>query len=562
MHKKRLTFFLIFVVISFFIILIRLVDIQIIHHSFYKKKAESQRRRIIPIATDRGDIYDRNGELLATSIDVKSIYVNPKEFVAYSKLENALDITLPRFSKKRLFAWVKRKVDSKTVQKIENLNLPGVYFLDEKKRIYPKGSLASQVLGFVGVDNEGLSGVELSMEDYLKGEALNIVTESDPAGYELLTKRESEKTKISSGSNIYLSIDESIQYFAEREIKKAVEKYSALSGLVIVMDTKSGEILAMAGKPDFNPNNYDKFSSKVWRCKALDIYEPGSTFKTITAAIGLNEGVIGLDSKFNALDKIVVGGKTIENSHKINWKGNRFCTLSYTLEQSINTAMVQIGLKLGKEKLYNGIKNFGFGDSVDVGLRGESPGIVRHFSYWYAPDIAMMTFGQSIAVTPLQLCLAYLAIGNKGELVKPALIKKIQSEDQKFVKKSTVNKIRNAISKKISSEVLELLENVVLKGSGRRAKIKGFRVGGKTGTAQKANPDGRGYFKDKYIASFIGLAPISDPKVLCLVVVDEPHGSIWGESVAGPVFQRVVEETLRYLNIKPDNLTGEAKIAN
>src|SRR3989339_117131 len=407
MHKKRLTFFLIFVVISFFIILIRLVDIQIIHHSFYKKKAESQRRRIIPIATDRGDIYDRNGELLATSIDVKSIYVNPKEFVAYSKLENALDITLPRFSKKRLFAWVKRKVDSKTVQKIENLNLPGFYFLDEKKRIYPKGSLASQVLGFVGVDNEGLSGVELSMEDYLKGEALNIVTESDPAGYELLTKRESEKKKISSGSNIYLSIDESIQYFAEREIKKAVEKYSALSGLVIVMDTKSGEILAMAGKPDFNPNNYDKFSSKVWRCKALDIYEPGSTFKTITAAI------------------------------------------------------VQIGLKLGKEKLYNGIKNFGFGDSVDVGLRGESPGIVRHFSYWYAPDIAMMTFGQSIAVTPLQLCLAYLAIGNKGELVKPALIKKIQSEDQKFVKKSTVNKIRNAISKKISSEVLELLENVV-----------------------------------------------------------------------------------------------------
>ena len=541
------------VFVVFGIVIIRLIDIQIVHHSFYKQKAQNQRRRIIPIAMERGDIYDREGRLLATSVDVKSIYINPKEFRDYAKLENVLGKKIPRFSNKKLFAWVKRKVDFLTAKKIEEIGIPGVYFLDEKKRVYPKGRLAAQILGFVGLDNEGLSGIELGMEDYLKGEEQNIVTESDPSGYELLTKRESKKKKVSSGSDIYLTIDESIQFFAERELERTVAEYSALSGLIIVIDVENGEILALAGKPDFDPNYYAKSNPKNWHCKSVDIYEPGSTFKVITAASGLDCGVITLDTKLRALDQFEIGGRVIKNSHQINWGGNSTVSVSKMLEQSINTAVAQIGIKMGKERFYQKIRQFGFGDLIGLGLPGESRGIVKEPSTWYAPDIAMMTFGQSIAVTPVQLCAAYMSIANDGNLIRPQLIKKIQNEDLSFIKKSRREEIGKSLSSKAAEDARLLLGNVVLKGSGRKAKIEGFTVGGKTGTAQKAAEGGRGYLKDRYIASFIGFAPLSKPKILALVLVDEPKRVIWGETVCGPAFKNVVENTLRYLNIKPDN---------
>ena len=559
MSKKRVRALIIIISIAFILIAIRLLDIQVIHYSFYKSKAENQHRRIIPLAAERGDIYDRNGELFATSIDLPSIYINPKEFKNYEKLEQVLKEKITRFSNRRLFGWVKRKIDPALADKVKSLNLPGVYFLTEKKRVYPKGRMASQVLGFVGLDNEGLSGIELGMEDYLKGEESSIITESDPAGYELLSKRESKKKKDSSGASIYLTIDESIQFYAERELEKIIKQYSAVSGMIIVADVENGEILALAGKPDFDPNNYSKSNPRNWRCKAVDVYEPGSTFKTITAAIGLDAGVVNLESQLKVLNQLEIGGKIIKNSHNITWKGST-CSLFYMLEQSINTVVAQISIKLGKDRFYNKIRDLGFGDLIDVGLPGESRGIVRDPSTWYKPDIAMISFGQSIAVTPLQLCAAYIAIANGGTLIKPQLIKKIESDDQKFVKTSRLEEVRKALSKKTSEDTIKLLESFVLHGSGRKAQIKGFKVGGKTGTAQKAE---RGiYVKGRYIASFIGFAPLSKPKIVALVLIDEPKGVIWGETVCGPGFSQVVENTLRYLSIKPDNLTGEAKTKN
>ncbi|MFA6431480.1 MAG: penicillin-binding protein 2, partial [Candidatus Margulisiibacteriota bacterium] len=352
---------------------------------------------------------------------------------------------------------------------------------------------------------------------------------------------------------VTLSIDSNIQYIAEREIESQIKRSSAISGTLIVMNVKTGEILALASKPDFNPNEFGKASNKLWHPRFLDPYEPGSTFKIFTAAAGIEQGVIKADSKLKALDEIVVGGKTIKNSHKIDFGGPAI-SISKMLEQSVNTATSQVGLKLGPQKFYDMIARFGFGERTGFGMLSESPGIVKEPKNWYKSDVAMITFGQGIAVTPMQLISAISAFANNGKVVRPCLIKKVESEDGKFMKIYSGEWRGNAISGKTAADMRQLLRNVVTKGSGRRASMEGFTVGGKTGTAQKAAPGGRGYMKGNFIASFIGIAPMNDPQIAALVIIDDPKGSIWGESVCGPVFKNVVEFTLRYLNTKPDVL--------
>lgn len=549
MKKDRTYLLLILFLILSLIILIRLIILQIFEHERLKGMAERQRTRIITLAADRGDILDRNGRILATSLAAFSIYVNPREFKDVSALSNLLGKKVGPFDGKKLFAWVVRKIEKGLAQKVEDGKIPGVYILPEKKRVYPKGRLASQVIGFCGMDNEGLSGLELSYDKYLIGVEGRIVTESDPMGYELLSVNEKDIADASPGTNLTLTIDESIQYLAESKLEAVLKKFKALSGNIIVMDIKSGDILALAGKPDFDPNEYAKFDPKRWRTSAVDVYEPGSTFKVITTAAGLDEGVINLDTKLKALNSITVGGKIIKNSHQINWNGSTI-SISRMLEQSINTGAVQIGLKLGPERFYKKIKDFGFGDRLSINLPGESPGILRHPRDWYKPDIAMMAFGQSIAVTPIQLISAIGSIGNGGKRIKPVLVRKIESVDGSFIKTFQCEELNRTVSNNTAIEVTKLLENVVLFGSGKRAKMNDYRVAGKTGTAQKAA--GGIYLKDRYIASFIGFAPLADPRLVALVIINEPKGSIWGESVAGPVFKEVVEGALRYLNVPPD----------
>jgi len=548
--KKDRTYLLLilFLVLSL-IILIRLIILQIFEHEKLKGMAERQRTRIITLAADRGEILDRNGRILAISLDTYSIYVNPREFKDVSALSNILGEKIGPFDGKKLFAWVVRKIEKGLAQKVEDSKIPGVYMLPEKKRVYPKGRLASQVIGFCGMDNEGLSGLELSCDKYLKGVEGRIVTESDPMGYELLSVNEKDIADASPGMNLTLTIDESIQYLAESKLEAVLKKFQAISGNIIVMDVKSGDILALAGKPDFDPNEYAKFDPKRWRTSAVDVYEPGSTFKVITTAAGLDEGIINLDTKLKALDSITVGGKVIKNSHQINWNGSTI-SISRMLEQSVNTGAVQIGLKLGPERFYKKIKDFGFGDRLSINLPGESSGILKHFSNWYKPDIGMMTFGQSIAVTPIQLLSAIGSIANGGKRIRPVLVRKIESIDGSFVKTFQGEELNRTVSNSTAIEVTKLLENVVLFGSGKRAKMNDYRVGGKTGTAQKAA--GGIYLKGRYIASFIGFAPLTDPQLIVLVIINEPKGSIWGESVAGPVFKEVVEGALRYLNVPPD----------
>ena len=529
MTARRIRALFVILLLFSLIVVIRLFVLQIIQHSFYQERSSEQRTRVINLAANRGDILDRNGEILATSVDTVSVFTQEKGF-----------------------AWLARKLPRTEAEKLKAEDPKNYVILKEKKRVYPKGKMAAQTIGFVGSDNQGLSGAEIALDKYLKGKAGRIVTEGDPQGRELYgALREINPSE--NGMNVTLTIDNNIQFIAEKEIEAQIRASSAISGTLIVMNAKTGELLALASKPDFDPNNYSNYDNRLWHPRFVDPYEPGSTFKLITAASGLEEKAITPDSKLQALDRIVIGGKVIENSHKIAWPGSQI-SVSFVLEKSLNTGAAQIGLKLGPEKFYDSIKKFGFGRTTGFGLDGESVGIVRPWQRWYKPDIGMISFGQGIAVTPLQLLSAVSAFANHGKIVAPYLVKKIESDDGKFVKYNDTQWRGRAVSEKTAAEMKTLMRNVCLYGSGNHAQMKLFSVGGKTGTAQKSLPGGRGYLKGHFIASFVGLAPMTDPAVIALVIIDDPKGSIWGETVCGPVFKNVVEYSLRYLNAKPDML--------
>jgi len=515
-----------FLLISLAIVL-RLFVLQVLQYNFFRERSSQQRTRVINLSANRGDILDRNGEVLATSIDTYSVFTQ----------ENG-------------FAWLARKLPKDQADKLKAEDPKNYIVIKEKKRVYPKGRLAAQALGFVGSDNQGLSGAEIALDKYLKGKTGRVVTEGDPQGRELYgAVREIDPSE--DGMNVTLTIDKNIQYIAEKEIAAQVRASQAISGTLFVMNAKTGELLALASKPDFDPNDYGKSSNRLWHPRFVDPYEPGSTFKLITAAAGLEDKAIKPDSKLQALDRIEIGGKVIENSHKIDWPGSQV-SVSFMLEKSLNTGAAQIGLKLGPEKFYERLRKFGFGESTRFGLDGESAGIVRPWQRWYKPDIGMITFGQGIAVTPFQLLSAISAFANRGRLVAPYLVKKIESDDGKFVKYNDTEWRGRAVSEQTAAQMKVWMRNVCLYGSGGKAQMKLFAVGGKTGTAQKSLPGGRGYMKGHFIASFVGMAPLNDPEVICLVIVDDPKGSIWGETVCGPVFKTVVEYSLRYLNAKPD----------
>lgn len=526
-NKPRILILLGIFVVLFILVILRLLDLQVLHHRFYLDKSQQQRTRIIKLASQRGDIFERSGNILATSIDSFSV-------LQYRK------------------GWIARKLSLTAAKKIQAENPQEIGLLKEKKRIYPKDRLAAQVIGFAGIDNQGLSGVELAFDEYLRGKEGRIITEGDPKGRELYGALRELEPGV-DGMNLTLTIDENIQYVAERELAKRIKISRALSGMCIVMDAKTGELLALASKPDFNPNAYQKSGRKLWHPRFLDPFEPGSIFKLVTVAAALEEGVISLKTRLKAMDKIVVGGKVIKNAHPIEWPGKRI-SISKMLEDSINTGSVQVGLKLGPERFYHYIRAFGFGERTSFGMWGESRGIIRHWKRWYKPDIAMITFGQSIAVTPLQLLSAASIFANQGIKVKPILVKKIESSDGRFVRFFSQGRKKRVISKKVAGQMKELMRNVILKGTGKRAKIKGFGVCGKTGTAQKVGRSGRGYLKDHYIASFIGFAPFDDPQIITLVIIDDPKDRIWGGEVCAPLFKDVTEYALRYLNVKPDML--------
>lgn len=548
-----------------FMIIARLFQIQILENAFYREKALDQRMKIIDLSPPRGDIYDRNGKLFATTVDSSSVFIIPTEIVSKEytakRLSEILSISyadlIEKCKSRRSFVWAKRKLDDPLALKVKKAGLSGVYFQTEKKRIYPRQTLASQVIGFVGMDNQGLAGIEQSLDKYLRGIEGKIITEKDPQGREILSANQRVLQEQTYGMNVELTLDEAIQFFTENAVESAVKRHHASLGMAIVMDTQSGEILAMAGYPDFDPNEYKKSPMQNWQTMPVSfVYEPGSTFKVITAAAAIDSGAADEKTELKHLASINVGGRIIKNSHDVpKFSGRYSITISEMLQQSLNTGAVQLGLKMGKEKFYSYIRRFGFGDAVKVGLPSESSGIVHRPSKWYAPDIGMITFGQSIAVTPIQLISAVASIANGGQRMKPYIIRKIESLDGRFVKKYSAEICGQPIKNSTAAFVTGMMEDVTNLGSGKPSKIRYFRVASKTGTAQKPAPGG-GYLAGHFIASHVAFMPASKPRIAILVIVDDPKaGTIWGETVAAPIIREIGEKTLRYLNIPPDNLS-------
>lgn len=552
--KRRLVLLLLFSLIISFILLGRIFWIQFVRGEELKHRALSQWTSDVPIEPKRGTIFDTKLNPLSISATVDTVVASPPDIKDIEStaalLATALNIdrvnieeTLKEAKDKNKGAiYIKRKITDEESEAIRRLDLSGIYFTKENKRFYPERNLCSHVLGFTGIDSQGLDGVELIYEKYLKGSPGRIVSETDalsrrlPFGVDKYIPPE-------DGLDLVLTIDKIIQHIAERELEKALAEHNAKKGIVIVMDPKSGEILALTNKPDYDPNNYSKVPQQLWRNSAVsDVYEPGSTFKIVTASAALEEGVTHLEDRFYDPGYVIVSGVRIGCWYH---GGHGSQTFIQIVENSCNPGFVDVAMKLGKEKFIKYIKGFGFGETTGIDLPGEAKGLLDP-SKVGPVELATISFGQGISVTPVQLISSLATVANDGKLVQPHVAKAIINKDGKAIHEFSPGSLRQVISYDTAQEMKSILESVVTNGTGGRGKIEGYRVAGKTDAAEK-------YVPGKYVVSYMGFAPVDDPKLAILVIIDEPSGGlIYGGTIAGPVFQKVMEDSLNYLGIKPE----------
>ena len=558
--QLRIKIVLIIVVVLFLVILGRIFYIQVFSYNKLNNLALALWQRNLPITADRGRILDRNGKVLATNITTTTLYVVPsqvtnKEDTAI-KLAEILDCDknniLKHLNKKTSLEKVNpegRQLDSKTADKINSLNIDGLYLLKEAKRYYPYGDVLAHTLGYVGIDNQGLSGLELQYDDYLTGKDGSIKYVSDGKGKRIKLSEEYEKPQ--NGMDIYLTIDIDIQLALEKELKNADTKYSPEQALGIVMDPNTGEILAMGSRPTFDANNYQDYDLEVIN-RNLPIwknYEQGSTFKIITLAASLEEKTINLfeDHYYDS------GSINVEGARIKCWKsgGHGAETFLEVVENSCNPGFVVMGQKLGTEKLYNYIKDFGFMDKTGIDLNGEAKGIMFDLDKIGPVEQATIAFGQGISVTPIQQVTGVSAAINGGSLYQPYILKYIsEPETDDIILENKPNKIRDIISKETSEMVRFTLESVVSNGTGKNAYIENYRVGGKTGTAQKVN-NGI-YMSGNYIVSFMGFFPANKPEYVVYVAIDHPIGvTQYGGTVSAPIAKNIMKNIISIKNISP-----------
>lgn len=531
----------------------RLVHLQIFQHDQLLSQARKQYLRTVEITTGRGHIYDRNRNLLATNIDVESVYIDPREILDPARTADTLasilkldrDRVLEKIRSRKHFVWVKRKGRIDETARLKQLDLPGVGFIKESKRFYPRRHLAASTLGFVGLDNQGLAGIEHEQHALLKGKLYRKVVEKDARGRYLQTGLSTES--FPRNRDLVLTLDEVIQFHAEQELKKQVLEFEAKSGLVIVMDPNDGGIYALASYPGFNPNNFSAYPRKAWKNPAVaNAYEPGSIFKPIVAAAALEEGVARPNDIFFCENgHYEVGGVPIGEAanHRFGW-----LTLQNIIAKSSNIGAIKIAEKLGPKRFHEYIRNFGFGSRLGIDLPGETPGQLRELSDWSGLSLASISFGHEISVSPLQMTAAMAAIANGGTLLRPHVTHEVL-KNGKVVQTAQREVIRQVLTRHTSRQMVDILKRVVQSGTGKQAAIDGFEVAGKTGTAQKFDPETRTYSTSAYLASFIGFVPADAPRLVILVMIDEPKKSYWGGEVAAPVFKRLAEKALRYLRV-------------
>jgi cell division protein FtsI (penicillin-binding protein 3) len=537
--------------------------LQILQHEELVKKAERQHQHIVQLTPVRGAIFDCNGTPMAVSLDMGSCYAEPRR-IRDAEGTAALLAPILGVSKQELtaklssdkgFVWVERLLAPETAARIKGLKLPGIGFVTESKRFYPNSEIASHVIGFTGVDPVGLEGIERRYDTLILGNTGYMVTERDALGREIGTKGEIIRNA-SPGKNLVLTLDKNIQYIVEKELARAVAGSGAKNGMALVMEPATGRVLAMANYPTFNPNATSLSHAANLRNRVVaDSFEPGSTFKMFLVAAALEEKVVRQGDVFNCENgKYVCGGKTIHDTHP-------FARLSVTdiLKHSSNIGAAKIGLRLGDERLYRYLRSFGFGERTGIDLPGEASGLMRNNSHWGGVDLATISFGQGVSASAIQLAAAASAIANGGILMKPYLVQQIIDDNGREMQRFEPQQVRRVISGETAARVTRMLESVTSDGgTGSNAAVDGFRVAGKTGTAQKADPVTHGYSGTKRTASFIGFIPADKPRLTILVVVDEPKTSPYGGVVAAPAFREIAVKSLAYLKVLPTTAAGES----
>jgi cell division protein FtsI (penicillin-binding protein 3) len=532
----------------------RLTYLQLYRHSEYLSRAMRQQQRTIEITPERGTIFDRNGKPLAMSIPVESAFAVPSEIADENLAARLLSgvINKPqeeieaRFESSRSFAWIARKLPPEKADAISKLNLKGIYLQKENQRFYPKRELAAHVLGFVDVDEKGLSGIERELDSQIRAKSERIVVMAD-ARQRWFDGGQAQRERPAS---VVLTLDEKIQYTAERELAAAIAKTHAAAGTVIVMNPNTGEILALANWPKFNPNKAGDSPSESWMNRAVSaIYEPGSTFKLITLAAALDQGITRPDEVFDCEN-----GAVYISGHRIrDHKPFGLLTVSDILAKSSDVGAIKIALRLGAPRFYDYVRGFGFGSLTGVELPYESRGRVESLD-WKPVSTAAISMGQEVGVTPLQLITAVSAVANGGLLYKPQIVAELRRGEKVLPAEGSLAPVdpKRVIRPETAATLRQLMEGVVLHGTGPLAHLDGWTSAGKTGTAQKIDPSTGRYSPTQYIASFMGFAPINNPAVTILVSLDSPVGLHEGGDVAAPVFKRIAEQVLAYLDVPRD----------
>ncbi len=556
MKKTRILVIGFLFLLSYLVVLGRSFQLQVLRSETLRGRAERQQRKFTLSTPRRGRIFDREGQELAVSVAVDSIYAQPRKIFDRSAVARQLSpiLRIPRrellnkLSPERPFVWLSRRISPSQSLKIKALDLKGIGFIQENKRFYPNRTLAGHLLGFAGLDSQGLEGLELKYDHLIKGEPELFLTERDARGHTIFP-RGGNLLRSSEGNDLYLTIHKGIQYIAERELKKAVLATRAKSGVVVVTNPLTGEVLALALQPEFNPNCFWRYQPSLWRNRAItDSFEPGSTFKVFLLAAAIEEAVAQpKDLFFCEKGSYEIGGNTIHDPREYGW-----LSLEQIIHFSSNIGASKIGEKLGKEKFYQYITAFGFGEKTGIDLPGEISGLVRPPRSWFQMGVRTISFGQGISLSPLQLISALGAIANGGRLMRPFVVKKIIDPRGTVIHTTKPRVIRRVISPKTARIVTKILTGVVKKNAtGWRAALKGYEVAGKTGTAQKADIINGGYSEDRLLGSFMGFVPAKEPELAILVIIDEPQGKANGGLVAAPVFKRIAEKTLLILGAPP-----------
>ena len=554
--RRRALFVAIGLVAWMVLIGARLVQLQVSQHDDFTSRARNQQLSAIETSPTRGQVLDRQGRELARSIETKSFFADPRDIsdpndtakriaaITGQDRDELVKRLAVAIDAKKQFVWIARRINIESAKKLDAMELKGIYSRQEPKRYYPNDSLAAHVLGFVGTDEIGLSGVEQSYNEKIRGESGKVYLEMDRDRRAF----ESYEVQPNPGQTVVLTIDQTIQYRTEQALGAAVERTHAKSGTAIVMDPRTGEILALANAPSFDPNQSQEYTAEARVNGALqNIYEPGSTFKVVAYSAAIEKGLVRPEDKIDCqMGQITVAGRLIHDHKRFG-----VLTIADALAQSSNVGAIKLGLLVGNESMYEYMKRLGFGSRTGIDLAGESAGLLKSLARWQPSSIGSIAMGQEIGVTPLQMATAYSVLANDGMLVKPHVVRELRSPDGVVVFQAKPE-TRRALKAETTAALRNMLEGVTLHGTARKAQLDGYTAAGKTGTAQKIDPKTHTYSATKYIGSFVGFAPVNNPAVVIIVVIDEPQGSYHGGDVAAPVFREIAEQILPDLSVTPD----------